>query len=315
MPLDKDLVRRVYLPEFDRSLSLMDQEGLKLAYYTRYETAVQIIEGRAIWMRNTRYMNDVGEIQHGIDAVEAFFAKADNQQRLASALGPPLASAVQAFWRSAKHKLIGEVYITCVSQHWPSEDAYGRLSMWRGYCNQPDGVALVLDVAPFRLQTNVLNAYSSPVLYGHAADFEAQALQVLANIERERANLGGDQEILGSLAMAFLFGAVCLKHPGFAEEQEWRVIHMPTVIPLPTRLRRRDSMLHPPQTIFEIPLENDAAAGFVGVAPKELIKRIIVGPSNRTTEIRMGLSAALTAAGVANPSGIISVSGIPLRPI
>lgn len=315
MTVDMDLGRRVYLPEFERSLALMDQEGLKLAYYTRYETAVQIIEGRAIWMRNTRYMNDVGEIQHGIDAVDAFFAKKANQQRMHAALGGPLASAVHAFWLNTKHKLIGEIYITCVSQHWPSEDDYGRLSMWRGYCNQPDGVALVLNVAPFRLQTNELNAYSSPVLYGHAADFEAQALQVLSNIQRERAHLGSDQEVLGSLAMAFLFGAVCLKHPGFAEEQEWRVIHMPTVIQLPTRLRRRDGVLDPPQTIFEIPLESDPAAGLVGLAPGELIDRIIVGPSNRTFDIRTGLAGALANAGVADPWSIISVSGIPLRPL
>lgn len=293
----------------------MDREGLKLAYYTRYETAIQIIEGRAIWMRNTRHMNDVGEIQHGIDAVDAFFAKTENQRRMHAALGSALASAVSAFWLNTKHKLIGEIYITCVSQHWPSEDEYGRLSMWRGYCNQPDGVALVLNVEPFRLQTNEFNAYSSPVLYGHAADFEAQALQVLANIEQERAHLGSDQDVLGSLAMAFLFGAVCLKHPGFAEEQEWRVIHMPTVIPIQSRLRRRDGMLDPSQTIFEIPLENDAAAGLVGLAPGEIIERIIVGPSNRTGDIRAGLEAALADAGVADPSGIISVSGIPLRPL
>jgi hypothetical protein len=119
-------------------------------------------------------------IQHGIDAVDAFFGKIENRRRMHAALGSALASAVSAFWLNTKHKLIGEIYITCVSQHWPSEDAYGRLSMWRGYCNQPDGVALVLNVEPFRLQTNEFNAYSSPVLYGHAADFEAQALQVFA---------------------------------------------------------------------------------------------------------------------------------------
>lgn len=314
MPISRDKALTVFMPVFAEVLRRMQTEKRSFAYYTSVDTALRIIGGQSIWMRNARHMNDIADVQHGIAAVDSFFSAKGNRSRLYQVLGTGAGSSIDAFWSNYRSRLIGEVYITCVSEHTRSEDDYGRLSMWRAYCANPDGVALVLNTAPFYLETNELNAYSSPVYYGHATDFHDRVNDVLDNIERERQPDWTDREITDHFAMALLFGAVCLKHPGFREEQEWRVVHMPNAIQRRSRLRRLDNVLDPPQTIFEIPLISDPAVGLTGLSPAELIERIIVGPSSRGLATSAELAAALRAQGVADPVGRIVTSGIPLRP-
>jgi hypothetical protein len=91
--------------------------------------------------------------------------------------------------------------------------------MWRGYCGNPDGVALVLNTEAFRLETNGLNAYSSPVFYGTVGEFHAKFRDILHNIEAHAEELRtfGPHNVLAGVIMAMIFGAVCLKHPGFSE--------------------------------------------------------------------------------------------------
>lgn len=314
MPIAKDEALQVFMPVFASALHRMETEGRSFVYYTSVDTALRIIGGRTIWMRNARRMNDVADVQHGIVAVDQFFQSKPNRARLYHVLGMQVGSRIDALWLHYRNHLMGEVYITCVSEHPRSEDDYGRLSMWRAYCASPDGVALVLNPAPFYLETNELNAYSSPVYYGHAHELHDRFHEVLDNIERERKPDWTDEEVLGHLVMAILFGAVCLKHPGFQEEQEWRVVHMPNAFRRPSRLRRLDNMLDPPQTVFEIPLISDPSVGLTGLSPGELIERVIIGPSNRTSATSASLIAALAAQGVLDPASRIVTSGIPLRP-
>lgn len=296
------------------ALVRIDEKGVKLAHYTSFEVAKLIVQGRSVWMRNARNMNDVGEIAHGIEAMDQFMAAPGNKARIEEVLSPfapTLPAQLESVWQHLRNVVATEVYICCFSEHLPAEDPYGRLSMWRAYCAKPDGVAFVLDPAAFRLKSNALNAYSSPVFYGDAAAFAVKLHEVLDNIQREANALAevGPMAILSSLAMALLFGAVCLKHPGFAEEQEWRIIHMPSIV-LPSRLRKRDM---DGETVFEIPLEDYEPAGLVGIEPDALIHKIIIGPSLRAELIEDELEGLLTAQGVTEARDRIFRSGIPLR--
>lgn len=315
--VDEDLSRKVFLPTLDEALTRMEEHGLKLAHYTSFETAKLIIDGRAVWMRDARFMNDVGEIQHGIVAMDAFLADDGNQARIAHILtpfSPDLPQALQNVWAHFRNKIFNEVYITCFSEHWPEEDTFGRLSMWRAYCAKPDGVAIVMNTAAFRLKSNALNAYASPVFYGTSADFAAKLHDILSNIEREAEAVAtlGPKGILDHLAIALLFGAVCLKHPGFYEEEEWRVIHMPS-IDIPNRLKRINLPGPPAQTVYAIPLEDFPPAGLVGIEPDALIAQVIIGPSDRAGKIGNEMEKSLTAQGVQNARDRIFVTGIPLR--
>lgn len=317
--MDKDKEREIFLPTYDKSLRRMRDEGLRLAYYTDVDTALKIIDGRSIWMRNTMYMNDVGELEYGRAAMDGLLADQTVRARMGEVLGPIHPGIVPALlqaWERLSPRLIGETYIACFTEHPPSENETGRLSMWRAYCSRPDGVALVLNTTAFMLETNEFNAYSSPVFYGNSAAQREKLLEVLQNVENHREGVAGfgPDGVLHRMVLAILFGAVCLKHPGFSEEAEWRVIFMPNAIAQRTRLKRIENVLSPPQAVWTIPLMNDADAGLRGLDPDELIDRVIVGPSSRTAEIISQLSAALERQGALNANARLVPSGIPLRP-
>lgn len=215
-----------------------------------------------------------------------------------------------------KGKISKRVYISCFSKHPPGKEHNGRLSMWRAYCCKPDGVALVLNTEVFRLETNALNAYSSPVFYGTVDEFHAKFRQMLDNIQAHTAMLRTvpREMMLQLVGVAILFGAVCLKHPDFWEEQEWRVIHMPRLFNFPSLLREKQvDFGGTEQTIFEIPLKEAPEKGLVGIEIKDLVHQIIIGPSSRTEEIREKLTHALAEKGIQNPGCRIVASEIPLR--
>lgn len=313
--MDKQKLTSIFLPTLAEALARIDKNGLKLAHYTRFDVAKLILSNRSVWMRNARMMNDIGEIDYGIAAMDYALAEhSDLLVRAVSAIDPSMPMALKGVWQHMKTNVVKDVFISCMSEHWPSEDPYGRLSMWRAY-GDPDGICLVMNIEAFRLESNALNAYSSPVFYGETAQFSDRLKTVLTNVGDSAALLKSSmtsEMILNSLAMAFLFGAVCLKHPGFAEEQEWRVIHMPN-IRQPSLLRRLDLQGPPAQTIFEILLEDAPSQGLVGLTPDALIHRVIVGPSSHSGAIAQEITNLLTAQGVANAGSRVVQSGIPLR--
>jgi hypothetical protein len=317
--MDKDLLRSIFLPTLDEAIKRMDKENLKLAHYTSFEVALSIIENEAVWMRDVSHMNDIGEVRYGIQAVDAFIAETSDRSLLKSTLDTVyegLGSQVVPLWQMMKASIATSVYITCFSEHTPGKEDFGRLSMWRAYCCKPDGVALVLNTEAFRLETNALNAYSSPVFYGTTGQFHTKVREVLAairdNSDTIRSSLN-QQEVLSHVIMTILFGALCLKHPGFEEEREWRIIHI-SLMPLPTLLRKRQADVRGrEETIYEIPLKDEPERGLVGIEIKDLLNHIVIGPSNRTDVIRTSLVEALARKGVTDAVSRIVASEIPLR--
>lgn len=269
-------------------------------------------------MRDVSYMNDISEVRYGIQAVDAFISETADRKMLVDTLDAVhsgLGAQIVPLWQMMKANISTSVYISCFSEHLPGEEDFGRLSMWRAYCCKPDGVALVLNTEAFRLESNALNAYSSPVFYGTVGEFHAKFREVLSNIQANADMLRAvdPQMLLGHVIMAILFGAVCLKHPGFSEEKEWRVIHM-SLMKSPSLLRKREVNIRGrDETIFEIPLKDAPEQGLVGIEIKDLMHQIIIGPSNRTETIRSGLVEVLNKKGIANPSSRILASEIPLR--
>ncbi|WP_236627821.1 hypothetical protein [Caulobacter sp. B11] len=66
-----------------------------------------------------------------------------------------------------------------------------------------------------------------------------------------------------------------------------------------------------PQPIMKIPLK--AGLGSEGMAIKELLHRVIIGPSDHSQVIARAYVDVLSRAGFEDPWSMISVSNIPLR--
>ena len=114
-----------------------------------------------------------------------------------------------------------DTYVTCVSQHLSEEDHHGRLSMWRAYgCGT--GIALVINGAVMFGNTQVLQVFSSPVLYRSPETVAEQLNQIANNISNDVGFLRdlGREHVKSAVFNMFLFGILCTKHPGFYEERE-----------------------------------------------------------------------------------------------
>jgi hypothetical protein len=73
--------------------------------------------------------------------------------------------------------------------------------------------------------------------------------------------------------------ALCLKHKGFSEKKEWRVIYLPHALPSNNLERSIEVVGGVPQTVYKIPLENDAEKQIQGVSIQDVLDRLIIGPS------------------------------------
>jgi len=107
--------------------------------------------------------------------------------------------------------------------------------------------------------------------------------------------------------------AVSLKHEGFEEEREWRIVHSPKRDPSRFLVRDTKVIAGIPQFVYKIPLKNNQEEGITGIEPAELIDRVIIGPSAFPWPLYEAFADALEKAGVQNAASKVVVSGIPLR--
>jgi hypothetical protein len=68
-----------------------------------------------------------------------------------------------------------------------------------------------------------------------------------------------------------------------------------------------------PQTVYQIPLEENPTEGVSGVDIPQLFERIIIGPSEYPFPMYQAFRLALEEAGVEDAGSRVIISGIPLR--
>jgi hypothetical protein len=296
------------------------ENGTRFAHYTSAATALKIIQKGEVWMRNASVMNDFSEIKHGQNClVQAWNHEVHGTKfkSLLEEIEPGLADRLAKSFDDRKFDRDTESYMISISEHGfgtVDEDQYGRLSMWRAYGGDTN-VAFVFNNGPFLRESNATNAYTSPVLYCDPERFTDNFVEVVANLEKYLpiAKAMGGERVKGLLESMFHFASLSAKHPGFAEEREWRVILSPTVFP--TKKLRWDIEIvdGAPQRVYKFPLKNFPEDGFFGATIPELLEEIIIGPTANSYIIYDALTYALQEAGVEDATAKVRISDIPLR--
>jgi hypothetical protein len=128
--------------------------------------------------------------------------------------------------------------------------------------------------------------------------------QFLRSIDREM--------FVQSIFFMLVTGVVCLKHEGFHEEREWRVIYSPNLRPSPLISPSIEVVGGVPQTVYKIPLAG-GNADLANLTIPSLTDRVIIGPSLYPWPMWEAFVSALTAAGVPDANQRVFVSGIPIR--
>lgn len=316
IPPDQAKAYEIFFPWAAEQMAALKERAGRFVHYTSAEVALSIITNKIVWMRNARTMNDFSEIEHGKSCLfEAYKSEPGVQLKaFLERLYPGMCAQLEEAFNGWLPDLDSNTFLTSFSEHLDNEDQIGRLSMWRAY-GRRNGVAIVFNNRPFLAPSDALKAYSSPVAYlskkGFAAEFARMVALVVAN-EDYISQLGRDVT-LANVFTIFRYSVLCTKHPGFAEEKEWRVIYSPGY-------ERSDHITHHieivngiPQQVCKIPLKNVPEEGFEGAELPELLDRVIIGPTEYGLTMYDAFVDVLTANGVAEPANKVWVSDIPIR--
>ncbi len=310
---------KVFLPEVARQFVEASAEGKRFVHYTSAENAFRILNGKEIWMRNTRCMNDYSEINHGIDCLNKYLNDEKRRKAFVDAVNLASPGAAEEALRRFEYHLNSirlDTYITCISEHdVEKEDRHGRLSMWRAYGTGGAGAAIVLKPTPFFMENDNIGAFSSPVIYADDVRLSQIMDDSISSIRRNRYELSyvDKNVVMGSIFSMLYSLCVCVKHPGFREEREWRIIFNP-ILDKSSIIKMDLAVIKGiPQKVCRFPFSNNPDLGITGIDLTDFFDKVIIGPSNYPTAIYDAIVACVDAAGIRGGDSRVQFSGIPLR--
>lgn len=290
----------------------------RFVHYTSAEVAMSIITHKEIWMRNTTCMNDFSEVQYGNHCLQEAYYKSLDGEKFRNTLNgifPGISTEIEFLFNSWVPNVQSDTYLTCVSEHVDDEDTLGRLSMWRAYGN-PLGVALVFKKEALLSPSSALKAYPSPVIYTDANGVKEQLNLITNGILKNTGTIQsmGREAIKGYVFHAFKLAIVSIKHQGFKEEQEWRMVYIPSMEPEPSAIIKKDirAVNGVPQQIYRIPLIDTPEIDYYA-SVASILDRIIIGPVQYPGAVYKAFVELLANAGVPEPQNKVFVSNIPLR--
>jgi hypothetical protein len=188
--------------------------------------------------------------------------------------------------------------------------------MWKSFCPQNDGVALVINSAPFTAISDVLGAFSFPVSCRTEREVDDHFGQIAANIQSEMElvkNYPDRSRIEWMVHELLRFEMLCTKHSSFLDEREWRIVYAPDRdVREPKPLAKSvEKIGAAPQPIYSIPLE--PLSGY-DISIPAILDRVIIGPAKFPDAVFESFEHELEQAGVKDARQRIFYSGIPLRP-
>jgi hypothetical protein len=317
-----DKLDKIFLPEANRQLQKWfkaTQKSARLVHYTTADGALKIINSKHFWMRNTNLMADYREVQHGFSIFQNFFANEAKRNRFTQVLDScstgVAVEALRVFDRAWQETVPFETYITCLSEHEDSEDAHGRLSMWRAFGGNAPRIAIVFNIPSDSLASVALGITFSPVAYLSEPAAHLVVDEVMENIDANRVFLKGLERdlLIRTVFRMLLSGVVCLKHEGFREEREWRAIYQPRIWSSSLMKQSTEVIAGIPQLVYKIPMDASESPQIADLDFAKLFDRLIVGPSPYVWPMYEALVDALLKAGVHDPGQRLIPSGIPIR--
>jgi|UPI00083658D6 hypothetical protein len=308
----KVIVKGTDGPRHDEFLA---SDSCAFAHYTSAETIKKVIEGRGVFMRNTRLMNDHSEVRHGFALVSEGLKSAGGKRYLDAwaEIDSDVVAAIPEYLSATAQSVIEQCYVLSVCEHREPQDGDGKLSMWRAYGNGDLRVAVIAKTTNAMMLADD-GVFATPVLYGSQEAVEKELSfkgQTIFDNKAAFSDLPTGMKF--QLALGFLINfAVSIKHPGFAEEQEWRYIYMST-FPTPTMESRRlaQVMDGTPQIVYRMPISVPIDGGYIPEG--QFFKGVILGPCAEAQTISNGLRELLKSFGLVEPDIFVRMSSIPYR--
>jgi Protein of unknown function (DUF2971) len=280
----------------------LGSKPLRLFHYTPQVGLIGIVDSNVLWATNAFYLNDSSELAYGLSvARERITALARRGDLITEFLrrGESLLD-----WAALLPNR--QFYACCFC-----EDS-DLLSQWRAYSDRGGGYAVGFDIEDLTEAGIKQHLSLFPVEYGAGPHSEllTHDLNALCDaLERCcRQSPGNEEQLLSAasddLKLTLIYRLLSLKHPGFKEEKEWRILanFHPTD---PSRLRFR-----PGQTAV-VPYIELGVSDLGGSNGKLRIREVVHGPSAHSQLASQSVASLFEKHGFDAPA--IRGSTIPLR--
>jgi len=290
-------------------------------HYTSAKAALNILDTKRLWLRNTTCMADYREVHYGHDMLMHAFHEKKLKDEFIGAFDkchPGVAkNAIDFFDKNWDAIRLG-TYVCCLSEHDQKENVHGRLSMWRAFAPNTARVALVVRVPFFAdgIAQKLRLIFSAVGYFGQDGVCD-ELRTVIRNVE---ANIPLLKQLTPDLLFRFIFtlllaAVTCMKHDGFAEEREWRAIVCPGVLPDSSGIIQ--SIIKPiagvPQKIYELPLDVTRSPDLAEVDLAKMLDHVIIGPSQYGYAMYEAFVDALKKLDVLEAFKRVVASEIPVR--
>lgn len=172
---------------------------------------------------------------------------------------------------------------------------------------------MVLRPNSFAVQNNDFQVYTTPVEYLTEEGFKDYLLEFGQRIEAEKSFIEAlpDRVIEKWTANMIKAAVVSIKHPGFKEEREWRVIaDLNSCQGLKLDTIAVNGI---PQLVMKLPLTAEMENNGKGFSIPANLDHLIIGPTPYPAVIANALVKELEKCGVADSWGKITASDIPYR--
>lgn len=158
----------------------------------------------------------------------------------------------------------------------------------------------------------------SPVLYGGPKEFSREFEELIQTVDQNIDFLKSlpQEWIVNAASYALQIASYSIKHPGFEEEREWRIIHRPYEYGAAAVTNFNMAISGIPQTIYELPFHNPERGPLFSIPQLDLndiLLGIMIGPCAYPETVARALRDEMAAAGIKAADERIIASNIPLR--
>jgi len=263
-----------------------------LTHYTSIEGFLGILKTRKIWASNVMYLNDKKELIHALNSIKnpisEIIKTLPNK--------PNICNALKLFSDSVNVENIPDTYAACFC------DGEDKLSMWRGYSKNNQGIAISFGYNHIDKITINTPIETNKVIY---SDFSTEKklqhqLKSSINMFIDIDELIGYSEIK---SMNYIENSIYLilarfKHFGFRDEGEWRLIIQDTNGSIPPEFRSHGNRIIPYTSIDLGGISNG-------------IKKITIGPGSDQELTRKSIKKFMRHNGINDD--LVEISKVPYR--
>ena len=160
------------------------------------------------------------------------------------------------------------------------------------------------------------DAVIAPVDYGGPGKFVEGVAGIVETMIANRDALRqiDPETVKTNLKYALDVMILSTKHPGFEEENEWRVIHRAQLTPAPNSPPSKIVSVNGiVQKVFYLPMKNIPEHDVTNADINTLLFRILIGPTPNPDLVWEGFVTLLAENGVQNPVDKVITCNIPLR--